>query len=230
MQMIPHRAQGVSEWWCVWQCSPPPSLKHQMRGIYFGRMVFIAPVDFQRICAKERWTWRSSLWWLNTYLPQVLTHHFINWVLVSCLPTSWQVLHVENTNRWALEWHASSIVLGSLWLAGSPLVKCAHFDYCFWNQCSNSLWCPSLTTRHMVRACQHFGHPAELCDSRDVPALRPHPLLSAGNAHTRTHIHTYTLTHTHKLKLQTNYVQPWDFIIKGLKSFALIFSLLISLH
>lgn len=87
--------------------------------------------------------------------PIILLIESVHWaqILVSCLPTSWQVLDVENTNRGALEWRASSVALGSLWLAGNPLMKCACFDYCFWNQCSNSLWCPSLTTCHMVRAC-----------------------------------------------------------------------------
>ncbi|MEQ2163272.1 Voltage-dependent T-type calcium channel subunit alpha-1G [Goodea atripinnis] len=32
----------------------------------------------------------------------------------------------------------------------------------------------------MVRASEHFGHPPELCDSGDVPALWPHPILSTG--------------------------------------------------
>ena len=61
--------------------------------------------------------------------PIILLIESVHWaqILVSCLPTSWQVLNVENTNRGALEWRASSVVLGSLLLAGNPRMKCAYF-------------------------------------------------------------------------------------------------------
>lgn len=72
---------------------------------------------------------------------------------------------------------------------------------------------PSLSLCYMVWACEHSGNPAELCDSRDVPALRTHPLPAAGKTikYTHTRIHTCSLTHhvcTLMLTLlQTNYVQ-----------------------
>lgn len=90
---------------------------------------------------------------------------------------------------------------------------------------------PSLTLCYMVWACEHSGNPAELCDSRDVPALRTHPLPAAGKTIKHTHMYTHanslimyapSCSHCYKL-IMFNFK---TLLSRVRKVFALIFALL----
>ncbi len=111
---------------------------------------------------------------------------------------------------------ASTSPLGWLWLAETPSWNVLILNIVIDVQTLPWYW--SLTVCHMVWAREHSGHPAELCDSRDVPTMWPHPLPAAGKAHTRTHFHTYTIKLI-MFRCETLLSRVW-------KVFALIFTLI----